>query len=161
LKRRSLLRGTEGSNPTPSSGESGANLAFRANLIDDRRGFHQRQRRFRDPLHRVVKNAVRAVDRSTAAVSAPTQVLEPARIGRAFERLRRWSNFRLGLRQSRRRRGAASADLRAMHRCAAEESDAGAHVYAPLDASALDDSVTDRGMGSPKKSNASSTRTRR
>jgi len=56
-------------------------------------------------------------------------------------------------------RRAASADLRAMHRRAAEESDAGAHVYAPLDASALDDSVADRGLGSPKKSNASSTRT--
>jgi hypothetical protein len=35
-----------------------------------------------------------------------------------------------------------------MHRRAAEESDAGAHVYAPLDASAFDDSVADRGMGS-------------
>jgi len=34
----------------------------------------------------------------------------------------------------------------------------GAHVYAPLDASAPDDSVTDRGTGSPKKSNASSTK---
>jgi hypothetical protein len=56
---------------------------------------------------------------------------------------------------------AASADLRAMHRRAAEESDAGAHVYAPLDAGALDDSVADLGMGSPTKSNASSTRTRR
>jgi hypothetical protein len=34
----------------------------------------------------------------------------------------------------------------------------GAHVYAPLDASALDDSVTDRGTGSPKKSHPSSTK---
>ena len=34
----------------------------------------------------------------------------------------------------------------------------GAHVYAPLDASAPDDSATDRGTGSPKRSNASSTK---
>jgi hypothetical protein len=55
---------------------------------------------------------------------------------------------------------AASANLQAMYRRAAEESDAGAHIYAPLDAGALDDSAADLGMGSPKKSNAS-TRTRR
>jgi hypothetical protein len=34
----------------------------------------------------------------------------------------------------------------------------GVHVYASLDASALDDSVTDRGTVSPKKSHASSTK---
>ena len=37
-------RGTEGSNPSPSTGESIANLTFRAHPIDNRRGFHRRQR---------------------------------------------------------------------------------------------------------------------
>ena len=35
---RHSLRGTEGSNPLPSNGESGANLIFGANAIDGRRG---------------------------------------------------------------------------------------------------------------------------
>ena len=38
--RRQRSGGTDGSNPVPSSAESGANLTFGANLMDGRRGFH-------------------------------------------------------------------------------------------------------------------------
>jgi len=38
--RRAHPRGTDGSNPAPSSGESGANVIF-PNPIDGRRGFRQ------------------------------------------------------------------------------------------------------------------------
>ncbi len=37
-KTGSFVPGTDGSNPSPSSGESGANLVFGGNSIDDRRG---------------------------------------------------------------------------------------------------------------------------
>src|SRR5580704_8080137 len=43
-KRERICWGTGSSNPSPSTGESIANLTFRAHPIDNRRGFHRRQR---------------------------------------------------------------------------------------------------------------------